>query len=1382
MSHPEQAASVVSRLFFTWVTPLLKLGAQRPLEMADLFGVAPQDEPDIFVQRFKDEWPTRMQRHADWWALATALWAIAWKEWAMITLVSLVAVLTNLAIPVTFSWLILFIGDEKASWSEGLLYIGLIALTSIAHFLSTEFAYFLAQRAHIHIESMLALMVYRKSLRLQHVSKGNAANVMNVDPSRVASMAWFSRFVVSAPIQLTLAIYLLYGWLGPSAFVSLAVVLLLMPIKFLIFQAFNSYEEKIMEHKDERVRQLTEALQGMLIVKLFCWEYHVLKQISEVRAKEVSALKKFSYLVAFLIFLIVSTSTIISVGTFSVYTLLGNQLVAARVFPSISLFSSLTDTIMQVPGILSHWSEAKISLARLDKFLRRRELEQRSDVTHNSQETSHKQALDSSSDAANVLSIVAGVFEWEAPDHDEDDEDAETEEGKAEKAAKPASALGEADTALLLDMDDQPLEEMAAEGNQSPSEPFKLREINMEVRRGELVTVIGRVGSGKTSLLNSMLGEMKHVAGHLTRNASALSYVSQRPWIRNATVRDNIVCGQPFDRELYDDVIRVCALTDDLRVLPAGDSTEIGEKGVNLSGGQKQRISLARAVYISCLQHSDGHNDGCVILLDDVLSAVDAHVGHHIFHECLLGKLSQITRVLVTHQLQYLPFVDRIYVMNDGTVQASGTYQQLQEQGVDFVGLLQAEAEEKTKGKAVEAEKATDDQALADDDVLEGGTGADVAAVETRVESGPLVDDGEGEAALKEKGRLIDEEERNTGEVKSSVYLEYMRSTGGLGLLSLLVLSSLLFQGANLFDQVWLSRWSDSSGNTVFYLSIYLSSAVLGGLMSLARQTLWTKGTLNCARKMHDRLLEAILRAPMTFFFTTPTGRIVTRFSKDQSTVDQVVPDMMSDFFLCLLAIMGMLLVICGVLPWFLVPAALMLALYWWVLKYYRKTSTELGRLQSLSSSPIYAQYSETLDGLDTIRAFHWQGALKRENQDLVVANQRVDYCVFASDCWLGGRIRALGLFIIIGVSVLSVVTRGSLSQGLVGLVLALSQSIIGDMEWFVQSGAMLESSMNQVERIQYYTATPPEAPLSLAPGQTWDAAHKCIVQRVLAELAGYDEDDGDRDDREWPSEGRIEFNNVWLRYRDDLGHVLQGISLTIDARHKVGVVGRTGAGKSSLINALFRLVELDSGTITIDGRDISRLGLHQLRSALAIIPQDPVLFSGTIRSNLDPFGVHAAEQGDAALWDALEKVRLSEFVHGLPLGLEAKVETNGQNLSVGQRQLVCMARALLRDCRVLILDEATASVDNKTDRAIQETLRHEFGGRTVVVIAHRLHTVIDMDCIIVMDEGRVLQYGPPGDLLATEGPFARLVDQTGAVSAQYLRSMARRADRKSVV
>ncbi|ELR16068.1 ABC transporter, ATPbinding domain containing protein [Acanthamoeba castellanii str. Neff] len=1042
---PELEASLVSQLVFAWLTPLVKLGAQRPLELTDLYNIAPRDNPVGLAQRLKREWNARKQHTESWWALARSIWAIVWLEYSWVGVLMLVGNLCELALPVIYSWIIQFVGDE------GLLYVGLVFAVSVTHLVFQQMTYFRAQRVLMNVSSMLSTLIYRKSLRLQRVSKGNAANVMNVDPSKVANLAWFAHRIWAHPLQLTLAVYLLYGWLGPAAFTSLVITVGVMPLKYFIYRGFLAADTKIMELKDERVKKITEIL-------------HVMKQINEVRAHEVTQLKKFSYLYACMMFLMMSMSTFISVGTFSVYVLLGNELTAHLIFPSLSIFASLSWIILQFPNMISRWSEAKISFDRLNKFLRRKELDkiathqtpQLAASTRADEDGNNDDDEDDNNDGESVamkndenearamIKIVDGGFEWEKTqdDADEDEEERKKKEEKeknegdvlattmaTEKRAKrtPTSddddnddvADGdEEDATLLTNMERGGLERDEGEGGDGG---FQLHDINVEVKRGELVAVIGRVGSGKTSLLNSMLGEMKRAAGQLHLNASAVSYVSQRAWIRNATVKENIVFGQPLDMALYRDVIRVCALTEDLRILPAGDMTEIGEKGVNLSGGQKQRISLARAVYFSCLKPENS-----VILLDDVLSAVDAHVGQHIFHECLAGKMAGITRVFATHQLQYLPLVDRIYIMHDGTVQASGTYAELVARGVDFTRKKVNGDDDVDQAKEVNGPAGQ----LTDGDEIEG----EAEAAE------------ESEAAEKErkaKGKLIDDEERRTGAVEWRVYGQYLMGTGGIAFLMLMLAISLVFEGTEAFSRLWLAFWSsDAKADTTLHLSVYLGAAITSSLLAFSRQFLWTKGTLDCALQLHDRLLSAILRAPMTFFFTTPTGRIITRFSKDQGVVDQEIPDMVSDFFLCLFASLGTLLMICGVLPWFLLPVFPVIAVYWWIQQFYRKTSRELGRLESMTSSPIYAQYTETLEGLDTIRAFHCQPQLKRENARLLVDNLRAYFCLFTANRWLGARVEAVGTGIILIIAALCVATRGALSVGFVGLILALANNI----------------------------------------------------------------------------------------------------------------------------------------------------------------------------------------------------------------------------------------------------------------------------------------------------------------------------------------------------
>ncbi|XP_075035855.1 multidrug resistance-associated protein 1-like [Mixophyes fleayi] len=835
-----------------------------------------------------------------------------------------------------------------------------------------------------------------------------------------------------------------------------------------------------------------------------------------------------------------------------------------------------------------------------------------------------------------------------------------------------------------------------------------LRSINLSIQKGSLVAVVGQVGCGKTSLLSALLGEMEKVDGNVALKGS-IAYVPQQTWIPNATFKDNVLFGTELDKDWYNSVIRACALLPDLKILSGGENTEIGEKGVNLSGGQKQRISIARAVYRKC----------DVYLLDDPLSAVDAHVGQHLFEQVIgpNGLLKGKTRVLVTHGIGFLPQVDMIIVLTNGKISEIGTYNELLEKNGAFSDFLQTYALNEQNDNS-QAECNTDKAAVSNKKEHDG-----TIRKEIHTETDDVVAEGDADA-----GKLTEADVALTGRVKMSVYLEYCRIMGKW----YLIISAVFFifqQLSALGHNYWIGLWADdlpvngTQQNTSMRLAVYSVLGIIQALCIFIASATIIIGGVSVSHQLHSKLLYSILRCPLSFFERTPSGNLTNRFAKEMDTIDNIIPQMLMMFIIMTLTILEILLVIAIAIPLAAVAFVPLGLLYFFLQRFYVATSRQLKRLDSVSKSPLYTHFNETLQGVNVIRAFKEQDRFIQENNLRLNTNQRFYFSSFVANRWLSVRCDFLSNFIVFTVAIVGVLFRNSISPGLVGLAVVNSLRLTGVLKEAVHTATDMETNSVAVERVKEYCDVEPEAP--------WTSEH-------TSELT------------QWPCAGRIEFKNYGLRYREDLELVLKKVTACIQPGEKVGIVGRTGAGKSSLTLGLFRILEPATGTIHIDETDISKIGLHELRSKITIIPQDPVLFYGSLRMNLDPFDNYS----DDDIWTALELAHLKTFTSGLPDGLNHICSEGGENLSVGQRQLVCLARALLRKTKVLVLDEATAAVDLETDDLIQSTIRTEFKECTVITIAHRLNTIMDYTRLAIFDKGEIVEFDAPSRLLENKGLF----------------------------
>ncbi|XP_059169468.1 ATP-binding cassette sub-family C member 2-like [Physella acuta] len=798
-----------------------------------------------------------------------------------------------------------------------------------------------------------------------------------------------------------------------------------------------------------------------------------------------------------------------------------------------------------------------------------------------------------------------------------------------------------------------------------------LRNINLKIEPGKLVAVVGSVGAGKSSLLLALLGEMNRTSGSSNINSS-LAYVPQQAWIQNTTVRENITFGQEFDPTFYTTIIAACALNQDLEILPAADLTEIGEKGVNLSGGQKQRISLARAVY----------SQADIYLFDDPLGAVDSHVGQHIFQNVIsnTGLLKKKTRVLVTHGIHLLSDVDLVVIMHDGKIVDSGGPEILHLGNKCFKKIIH---------------------------LISDSTSTD------------------NESDWDKSGKLVI--------VKWEVYLDIIK---GYGVPYVLLTAVLIcgFHVAYNAAYITLTMWIGDNhlfNNTELpdqslerndlnrhYILYYLIWGSIQTLCVLIYSGLFQFRHVTTCRWIHAKLINSVLRAPMSFFDTTPMGRILNRFSQDLDILDSAIFINLEIFLEHVMFALGILGIISYVFPGFLGVLFVAVFLFIIVQQYYIKTSCQLKRIASKNRSPVFAHFSETLSGLTVIRAHRQQLRFTQDSHVKVDFFQRPMMIMYATNKWMQTRLDIITYILIAGVTLFTISNRGEVEPGLVSLSITFILRITNDMTLVTRMSSELESNIISVERIQEYSQIKNEAPWTLPDD---------------SRLSGV-----------WPLNGNIEFVNYSARYREGLDFVLRNINVSINAGEKIGIVGRTGAGKSSMVLALFRLIEVASGYIVIDGVDISKIGLHTLRHAVTILPQDPVLFAGSLRMNLDP----SKEKSDIELWDSLEHANLKDFVQQLPNQLEYDVGEGGENLSVGQKQLICLARTLLRKTKILVFDEATASVDIETDDFIQKTIRTAFRDCTVITIAHRIHTVMDYDRIIVLEQGKIIEVDGPSNLL----------------------------------
>lgn len=1309
---PEVGASFFNRILFAWMDSLIWKGYRRPLEMKDLWSLTYENASRTIVKRWNKNWrksiakkEEKAERQA--WASTNNSTEVelkgvgkAKKEYVSIlpTMIrtfgptflfgaslKLFHDCLQFVSPQILSALITFTESEDEPVWKGYMYAVLMIVCAQIQSLVLGQYFMKMFLAGLRIRTGVISAVYRKALRISSSARkestvGEIVNLMSVDAQRFMDLTSYINMLWSAPLQIALALYFLWDLLGPSVLAGLAVMIVLIPVNGFIANKTKQFQISQMKNKDQRVKLMNEILNGIKVLKLYAWEPSFEEQVLGVRNLEIKVLKKSAYLNAGTSFIWTCTPFLVIFASLTTYVLVDatHTLTAEKIFVSVSLLNILRVPLGLLPIIIAYTVQANVSLTRLNKFLNADELD--------------PDAVTKDKNIKKPITIENGTFAW---GHDDED-------------GKPV-----------------------------------LHNLDIEIEEGSLVAVVGSVGAGKSSLCSAILGEMEKQSGRVNVNGN-IAYVAQQAWIQNATLEDNILFNNKKNEDRYFSCIRACALQSDLDMLPGGDQTEIGEKGINLSGGQKQRVSLARAVY----------SDADIYLLDDPLSAVDSHVGKHIFENVIgpEGILKGKTRILVTHGLTYLPKVEKIVVLKNGTITEQGSYKELIEKKGEFQEfLLQYLAEENEDEE--DLEELEDIKMQLESTLGKERLQRQISRTKRESESESIGHDGIGEhrgsirhrskkisesektkpaiappqqVEAKAGQKLIEKEKAETGKVQLSVYGYYIRAIGIMST-CMTVVFYILSQACTVGSNVWLTAWSSESAlqNETGqdpavrdkYLGVYGALGIGQALFILGGAFSLSFGALDAAEGLHTNILKNVLRLPMSFFDTNPVGRMINRFGKDVDTMDNILPWSIRSWLMCLFQVIATFVAIIYATPVFVVVMLPTMIIYYFVQVLYVSTSRQLKRIESVSRSPIYSHFQETIQGASTIRAFGRSHQFMLESEKKVDTNQVSSFPSVMANRWLAIRLEFIGNILTFFAALFAVLGRDTISGGLVGLSVSYALSVTQTLNWLVRMTSDVETNIVAVERIKEYTETTQEA--------EWEIPEK-------------------KPPEYWPEHGVVEFNKYSTRYREGLDLVVKDIDCKISGGEKIGIVGRTGAGKSSLTLALFRIIEAASGNITIDKIDISKIGLHDVRRRLTIIPQDPVLFSGTLRMNLDPFNLY----DDEKVWSALEHSHLKDFVSGLNAGLQHEVSEGGENLSVGQRQLVCLARALLRKTRVLVLDEATAAVDLETDDLIQQTIRREFADCTVITIAHRLNTIMDSSRVLVLDKGEIREFESPENLL----------------------------------
>lgn len=1417
--NPYDNASFIDLLFFFWPAPLVKLGSMKVLEQSDLPQVSKDDDVYALGRNLTNKWEIEKTKGIGKASLTRALFFTHmpsnWFVGAILITESALRIYQAQILGRLIKYLLTGTNSSDQSLYDNGYFLSFILVTLGACIAFTHHhAFFHAWRLGMQLRGALTSIIFDKAVKLSlssmsSISVGHIVNLSAQDVESFQICGCFIHFLYTPILEALAVLYFGIAEVGVAFVAGFACIILLIPVQKTFSNQLTKSKESTSKFTDERLKVLNQALTGVRLMKINGWESIFIDIIEGIREKEVAALLYTNIMRGLNEAIFFAMPIMIAAFTFITYTRLGGTLTTSKIFIVLTYFNIVQFSMSKFFSMsIASVTECYVAIKRIERLLLLNEVSVLNEDGNNNKDTVRAQ---SSSTLASSDAIVFKDFcgSWRpctealnSPNVDVAAQDDLIQKQYLYKALSVSKGDPDAENHEIDEIDSPPITPPTAgtTGTQwsrdASGAAMVLRNINLIVKKGELVVVVGSVGCGKSSLLLAALGELPPVTGTVdvavnTSGTRGFAYCAQNPFILSSTVRANILFNLPYDEQRYKEAVECCALTTDFSLFVHGDMTIIGDKGINLSGGQKARVGLARAMY--------ANKD--LYLLDDPLSAVDTHVGAHLFEKaiCELTRAGK-TVLLATHQVQYLksPCVSKVVVVDEGSIVATGLFDELVSMDAissllqDFTKNDENEDEQSGVAAITSANFTLSLQEHDPDDEDEtkssprGRQNSSVSYTSLRKssidQSVHSVHSKQGENDDKkmntEISGILVEEDKESGSVQPSTYFEYGANLGGFWSVVYLLVIMASAQVLSILANYWLSFWSSKSATEqqdLYYVHVYIGIVVGAVVASVTRAIVVFHACIKASQKLHNKLLGSVIRTKILFFDSNPIGRILNRFAKDVAFSDDLMPSTLYDCVQCVMMCIGAILVVCSAVPYIFISLIPLILFFIKLRSYFLLTSREVKRLESLSRSPIFSHLTESLDGVITIRAFDQIGQFQRQNKELMNCNVRGYFSFVAIARWLGFNLDATVIGLLLASTFGAVLAKNynaGINNAAISVGIMYIIQLTGLFQWAVRQSAEVESLMVSIERILAYSRLETEG-----------------------ELHGPADVGTETSSRpHWPEQGKIEAVNLTASYREDLPPVLKNISFILQPGMRVGIVGRSGCGKSTLVATLLRLCDITGGAICIDGVDITTIGLHDLRRKISVIQQNPFLFSGSIRQNLDPWGKYS----DVEIWSALDCVCLKSFVEKFELGLEYLIEEGGQNFSAGEKQLVCLARAILQRNRILIMDEATASIDNDTDMRVQQAIYEQFTkkGYMVLSVAHRLVNICDFDMILVLDSGILHEAGHPHELLSKYLPepsltsdaaeslsekmsdipkasFASLVLQTGDEMSLRLRRMA---------